>query len=194
MDRVGWPVAFVICGGGLMFLGGLWWLLSADDPASHPATNAAERELVAQDITPTRTRATPREVARLFLNRSLVMLTLSYGAVGYVQYMFFYWVEYYFRKVLKLSPEASREAAFVITIAMAVGMAVGGVISDGVCRRLGHRWGCRLVAFVGMGLGAGILLARHFDRATRNSSLVVFLWRSVQLVCAKAFFGRRRRP
>jgi MFS family permease len=37
---------------------------------------------------------------------------------------------------------------------MAAGMALGGLTSDFVCRRLGHRWGCRLMAFVGMGLSA----------------------------------------
>jgi ACS family D-galactonate transporter-like MFS transporter len=158
MDRFGWPVAFVVCGGSLMLFALLWWLLSADDAASHRATNAAERELVAQQIITARSRTTLCDVRSLFLNRSLVLLTLSYGAVGYVQYLFFYWIEYYFSKELRVAPAASREAVFVITMAMAVGMALGGWISDGLCRRLGHRWGCRLMAFVGMGLGAAFSL------------------------------------
>jgi len=88
-----------------------------------------------------------------------VLLTLSYGAVGYVQYMFFYWIEYYFNKVLHLSPAASREAAFVATMAMAVGMACGGWVSDRLCRALGHVRGCRVMAILGMGLSAGFALA-----------------------------------
>ena len=42
------------------------------------------------------------DVLGLFRNRSLVLLTLSYGAYSYVQYLYFYWIEYYFGKVLKL--------------------------------------------------------------------------------------------
>ena len=107
---------------------------------------------------PPRTRATLREVLGLFRNRSLVLLTLSYGALSYVQYMFFYWIEYYFSKVLHLPDSESRQAAFVITLSMAVGMAAGGWASDRSCRWLGHRWGCRVMALAGMGLSAGFSL------------------------------------
>ena len=34
------------------------------------------------------------------LNRSLVLLTLSYAAVSYFQYLFFYWMQFYFDNVL----------------------------------------------------------------------------------------------
>jgi MFS family permease len=107
---------------------------------------------------PTRATATAGDVLALFGNRSLVLLTLSYGAYSYVQYLFFYWIQYYFGKVLELPTEASREATFTITMAMAVGMAVGGWTADRVCARLGHRAGRRLVAFAGMGLCAAFSL------------------------------------
>jgi ACS family D-galactonate transporter-like MFS transporter len=158
IDHIGWPVAFVGCGVTLMLFAALWWMLSADDPASHRWTNAAERDLVAHESSPARARTTLREVLRLFTNRSLVLLTLSYGAVGYIQYLFFYWIEYYFSKVLKVEPEASRWSTFAILTAMAVGMALGGWVSDALCRRLGQRWGCRLIALTGMGLCAAFSL------------------------------------
>ena len=82
------------------------------------------------DPAPAPTRATLGEALALFRNRSLVLLTLSYGALSYVQYMFFYWIEYYFGKVLNLPSSESRQAAFTVTIAMAVGMAGGGWVSD----------------------------------------------------------------
>ncbi len=159
MDRVGWPSAFIIAGTTLMLFALLWYALAADDPASHPWSNAAERELVAgAGSTPARTRATFREVLGLFHNRSLVLATLSYGALSYVQYMFFYWIEYYFGKVLQLPDSESRRAAFTVTIAMAVGMAAGGWVSDRLCRWLGFRRGCQMMAITGMGLSAGFSL------------------------------------
>jgi MFS family permease len=159
MDRVGWPSAFVIAGTTLVIFALLWYALAADDPAGHRWANHAERELVAGGGTaPPRTRATLREALALFRNRSLVLATLSYGALGYVQYMFFYWIEYYFSKVLRLPDSESRQAAFVVTMAMAVGMAVGGRVADGLCRGLGFAAGCRVVALGGMGLSAGFCL------------------------------------
>src|SRR5262249_13146848 len=156
MDRVGWPSAFVIAGMTLVVFALLWYALAADDPAGHRWTNHAERELVAEGGTaPPRTNATLREALALFRNRSLVLATLSYGALGYVQYMFFYWIEYYFSKVLRLPDSESRQAAFVVTMAMAVGMAVGGWVADGLCRWLGFARGCRVMALGGMGLSAG---------------------------------------
>jgi ACS family D-galactonate transporter-like MFS transporter len=156
MDQVGWPTAFVIAGTTLMAFALLWYALAADSPVNHRWANAAERELVAEGGTaPARTRATFREALGLFRNRSLVLLTLSYGTLSYMQYMFFYWIEYYFGEVLKLPKSESREAAFTVTITMAIGMAGGGWVSDVLCRQLGVRWGARSIAIFGMGLSAG---------------------------------------
>jgi sugar phosphate permease len=159
MDRFGWPGAFVVAGSTLMAFALLWYALAADSPADHPGANAAERELVAgAGGAPARTRATAREALALLGNRSLVLLALSYGALSYLQYMFFYWVEYYFGEVLKLPAAESRRAAFVVTLAMAAGMALGGYVSDALCRGLGFRWGSRSIASAGMGLSAGFSL------------------------------------
>jgi MFS transporter, ACS family, D-galactonate transporter len=163
MDRLDWPSAFVVSGATLAIFGIVWCSLSADDPASHRWANPASQEqldytdqeqLDYADYEPARTRASLLDFVRLLSNRSLLLLTLSYGAVGYVQYMFFYWVEYYFGKVLNLPDSESREAAFIITISMAIGMAAGGWVSDQISRRLGQRWGWRSMALASMGLCA----------------------------------------
>jgi MFS family permease len=159
MDGLDWPLAFVVAGGALFLVGLMWAVLAADDPAGHRWANDAERELVAADgRIPPRSTATVRDVLALFGNRSLVLLTLSYGAYSYVQYLFFYWIEYYLKNTLKLPQEDSREATFTITMAMAVGMAVGGWSADRLGGWLGHRAGRRLLAVAGMGLCAAFSL------------------------------------
>jgi MFS transporter, ACS family, D-galactonate transporter len=159
MDKLDWPLAFVVSGAALLLMGLVWSVLAADDPAGHPGTNAAERELVAaEQRVPPRSVATMREILGLFRNRSLVLLTLSYGAYSYVQYLYFYWIEYYFKNSLSMPGEKSREAAFTITMAMAVGMAFGGWGADRLGGWLGHGAGRRLVAFTGMGLCAALSL------------------------------------
>ncbi len=159
MDGVGWPAAFVVCGAALALLGVGWYALAADSPADHPRTNAAERELVAAGGAPSpRARATLAEAAALLRNRSLVLLTLSYGALGYIQYLFFYWIEFYFGTELKLPESESRRAAFIVMMASAVGMLLGGRVADRLGRALGPRAGNRVVAVTGMSLSAGFSL------------------------------------
>lgn len=172
IDRFDWPQAFMIGGAALACVGLAWYFLSADSPHSHRWSNAAERELVAGDQqAPSRVKATLGDIVRLFANRSLVLLTLSYGALGYVQYLFFYWMEYYFGKVLNLSPDDSRDNSFVVTMAMAVGMACGGVVADQLCGWLGQRRGAQIVA------GGGMMLCAVFGLlgiTVSDSALVTF--------------------
>jgi sugar phosphate permease len=159
MDCVDWQWAFVISGTTLMLFALIWYALSADAPAEHHWPNPEEQQLVSDGTTTTpRSRATLQQSLRLLGNRSLVLLTLSYGALGYVQYMFFYWIEYYFSRELKLPVSESRQAAFTVTMAMVVGMAGGGWVSDRLCHWFGHCWGCRMIALIGMGLSAGFSL------------------------------------
>lgn len=155
MDQIGWPAAFIVSGSTLAVFAVAWLFLSADDVLGHRWTNAAERRLVTSNrITPARSVASVRDLLRLFGNHGLLWLTLSYAAVSYFQYLFFYWIERYFSKELQLPDAQSRRAAFTVTIAMAVGMACGGWCSDHLCRRFGHLTGCRMMALFGMGMSA----------------------------------------
>jgi MFS family permease len=93
----------------------------------------------------------------LLRNRSLVLLTISYAAVGYFEYLFYFWIRHYFDKVLELDKEDSRLAATVANLAMAVGMFLGGWLSDLAMRRYGYRIGRALVPVVGLTASAGLL-------------------------------------
>ena len=155
MDHVGWPLAFVVCGMVMMVFAVIWFLLSTDDLHSHPWANSAEKSLLAgQAPTSLRNKFDINDFLGLFCNRMLVLLTLSYAALSYFQYLFFYWINFYFETKLMLPEQASRTATFTVTIAMAIGMAVGGFATDELCRVLGRRWGCRLMAMFGMSMSA----------------------------------------
>ena len=85
-------------------------------------------------------------------NRSLLLLTLSYAAVNYFQYMFFYWSEYYF-KVRGLGANDSRLYSSLLTLTMGVGMVSGGWLTDWVRQRFRHGRGLVLVPVGGLLLG-----------------------------------------
>lgn len=183
MDRLDWPLAFVISGSAMMLFAILWFVLSTDHAVDHPRANDSEKSLIESGRPEGETRsattgspvakATVGDFLRLFSNRGLVLLTISYAALSYFQYLFFYWIEFYFGKELKLPDVESRQAAFTVTIAMAFGMAFGGVLTDRLCRSLGHRWGCRCIAFVAMGLSS---IFAWFGVAATDPTHVVWLF------------------
>jgi MFS family permease len=93
----------------------------------------------------------------LLRNRSLVLLTVSYAAVGYFEYLFFFWMDYYFKEKLGLPDEVRRVYAGIPILAMASGMVAGGWLSDWMVRLYGYRTGRALVPVVGM-LGGALFL------------------------------------
>ncbi len=151
MDLLDWPAAFMISGGAMMAFSVVWFLFATDDAAGHPRANAAEKRLVAlMSVPPSGTRASPGDFVSLFRNRALLLLASSYAAYSYFQYLFFYWIDFYFGKELKLPDDESRRATFIVMIAMAAGMAAGGLLTDHLSRRIGVRSSCRSIAMCGM--------------------------------------------
>src|SRR4029077_18412512 len=91
----------------------------------------------------------------LLHNRSLVCLTLSYAAVGYFEYLFNFWMHYYFKEILHL--EESRYYAGILFLAQAAGMAGGGWLSGWAQRLYGLRLGRGLAPAGGGRRSAGFL-------------------------------------
>ncbi len=147
IDWVEWPRAFLLTGGLTLGLATLWWWVGRD----HPDTNLpVEASASAQPTAPT--SALPLDL------RSLVLLTLSYAAVGYFQYLFFYWLHYYFDEILHLEKVQSRFYAGLPNLAMAFGMPVGGWLQGQWESRFGDARRHWLPA-LGMGASAACLLA-----------------------------------
>ena len=163
MEQLGWPMAFALCGLTIVLFAISWHVATA----GFAETGSTEH------------RPTLAEMLGLLKNRSLVLLALSYGTIGYVQYLFFYWIEYYFNNELKVAPEASRTSSMIIALAMAAGMLFGGIVSDALCRAIGRAWGCRLMAVLGMSLGGAFSL---LGLGTADADIVTF-WFSLSFAC-----------
>ncbi len=155
IDRFGWPMAFLISGSATAVLALVWAVYARDRPALHSGVSPTELALVTQDAgaaTPPPGDAEPWW--KLLKNRNLALLTGSYAAIGYVEYLFFYWMEHYFKDVLHLSTPMSRTYSMIASLAMAAGMAAGGWIADWCQARMGVRRGRPVVPVVGMLVGA----------------------------------------
>ncbi|OAI42239.1 hypothetical protein AYO40_01905 [Planctomycetaceae bacterium SCGC AG-212-D15] len=158
MDRIGWPWAFIVCGIATALLAGFWLDYAADRPGEHPSVNRAEQELIeASEPWPDEPRNESRELPSLFSNRSLMLLTISYGAINYFEYLFFYWMQYYFEKVLGVSKDDGRTYSTILTLAMAGGIFAGGWLADRLQRRFGPRLGRGIVPVAGLFASAAFL-------------------------------------
>ena len=169
MDTLGWPWAFVASGGVLFAFGVLWKLVASPSlPAPQPSASAVTAE------------ADSRAAWMLLGESSLWLLSLSYAAYSYLQYLFFYWLDYYFKSVLKVSNADSRQASFYIFLAMGAGMVIGGLGTGAMCKRFGTNGGRRCMVMTGLLLGA--LFARLGVRMDDYFNVTVCLAMSMALL------------
>lgn len=167
MDQVGWPNAFLVAGLATFLLAVVWTVYATDLPGQHRSANSRELALIEGDgpAGTTLVDAPPRSPSGLddpderggrdglfamLGNRSLILLTLSYATASYFQYLFFYWMQYYFDTVMKLGTADGRFYATITTVAMAVGMVCGGWPADRARIRFGPRRGRAIVPVCGM--------------------------------------------
>ncbi len=148
MDWLTWQWAFVASGAMLIAYSLLWRRMA-------PSSLVQSQQTVSVRVTASATDEPDSPTTwPLLRQRNLWLLTLSYAAYGYFQYLFFYWMGYYFKEVLEVPDVEARWASFWIMLAMGSGMAIGGRSTDAVCGMLGTMRGRRVIVLTGMGLGA----------------------------------------
>jgi MFS family permease len=140
-----WPTAFLIMGGATALVGLIWTAGARDRPSAGESPHAFG-DLIS-----------PAAWVELVRRPGLLLLTLSYGAVGYYQYMLFYWMSYYFKTVLELPTERSHFYAAIPPLAMALGMPFGGWLADRVEHARRTPVSRRIVPMLGASIGAVLL-------------------------------------
>lgn len=177
IDLFQWPAAFLICGMTLVAYGLAWQWLAAPvlphRPHSPPTPGSASTPSIDWD---------------LLRRPHLWLVTLSYAAYGYFQYLFFYWMGYYFEKVLQVGTAESRQSTFIILMAQGVGMAAGGWSTDVLCRRFGSTLGRRLIVMTGMGLGALFALGAVFLETRQEVTVALALSMAALGICEGVFW------
>ena len=199
IDLVDWQRAFLISGACTALLTVVWAVFATDHPWQHRRVNDSEREFItgpaAEDAPKSDQTTQPRQASEilsglgpLLRNRNVILLTLSYAAVGYFQYLFFYWMHYYFDEILRMGKTESRLYAGLPNLAMAVAMPLGGWLTGYAQRMLGYSRGRTLVPRTSMLVSAGLLLLGIFATDT----FWIVLWFTLSLgvlgLCEGAFW------
>jgi ACS family D-galactonate transporter-like MFS transporter len=187
MDTITWQWAFVVSGVAL-FIYGLFWRSAAapvfvTEAVSAPIQN--DPSFVPEKLVP---ESKGRTVLALLAEPSLWLTTLSYAAYGYFQYLFFYWMSFYFKDVLEVSKEQSRYCSMYITLAMGVGMIVGGFAADVASRMFGTLHGRRGVVIMAMCLAGAFGMAGVMQSDYRMVTLFLALAMGVLGMCEGVFW------
>jgi MFS family permease len=75
----------------------------------------------------------------------VILLALGYGTVSYFEYIFFYWIYYYFREIRRMSQSETSTYTTVIFLAWVVMTPLGGWLSDRLIRTFGKKTGRPIV-------------------------------------------------
>ena len=148
LGRFEWRTAFLLAAIAPAILAAVWLWFAQDVPPGGEQISKASAE--------------PRQSTpwlALFADRNLMLLTYAYGALGYFQYIFFYWMYYYFGQVLHLGESASARYAAIMFLVEGAIMPLGGLVSDRLARAYGPQFGRRWVPIAGLTLGAVLTCA-----------------------------------
>jgi ACS family glucarate transporter-like MFS transporter len=152
----GWQTSFQLAAAATLVLSLLWLWLAQDRPPIPPVEpdSPATGPL---DATPAATEVFP--LWQLLKNRNLGILTAGYFCLNYFEYIFFYWIYYYFGEIRKMGSEESGVYTTIMMVTMAVMTPFGGWVSDRLVSRFGKTAGLRAVPIAGLGLSAILLYA-----------------------------------
>jgi sugar phosphate permease len=171
----GWALPFLVLAGLGLFWCFVFWLWFRDRPADMPGVNAAERALL-ESGRPTAVRPAPIPWSRFLTSRNVWALCLMYGFLGFSGNFITNWLPSYLKHHRHLTDEATYWLSAMPLAFGIVSCLAGGVVSDWLVRRLGRRWGRRLVGCVVLSLAAAATLSPIWVKETWLLGLAFSAW------------------
>jgi ACS family glucarate transporter-like MFS transporter len=177
MLHYGWRASFWFCAVIGLVVGLVWYISARDTPAEHSSVSASELSLIHSGIpSATAGPAGGRQLVSwktVFKSKEVLAITISYFSFGYVAWIFFSWFYTYLAQVRGLNLKASAGYAMLPFLAMSVGCALGGMISDRLTRAHGPRIGRCYLASVVIALAAVFLVFGAEVESARLASVVL---------------------
>ena len=176
IDHFDWPIAFLISASATLAVALVWTIRTRQ--WQRPISAYVGRASVRADLS---------SLLRVVRRRSVIFVTLSYTAFGYFQYLFFYWIEYYFKTIQRQESGVSRGYSTMITLAMGAGMVCGGWLTDRVPRSLSRRVRMFFVPTIGM-IASGAVFEMGVFAPRPQATLVAFVIAAALLGMCEAGF------
>lgn len=170
----------------------VWYWLVRDSPKAHPWTSKKELATIEAGLPARAKESEARQTApwmAILRNRSMMAMTFSYFAFGYVAWIFFTWFFTYLSRVRGLDLKSSSFFSMLPFIAMAGCSTMGGWIADILTKRYGKRVGRCGVALVGIGLAAVLVALATQVESAQLASLVLASGAGALYLAQSAFWA-----
>jgi len=198
IDAWGWRWMFAIFGVvGFVWVGAfLAWF--RDDPAAHPAVNAAELEVIRDNRTAFEAHHEPLPWRQALSHPAIWLLILLMNCAAFVTYFFYTWYPTYLQEARQVDPRPAGWLTGLVLAMSAVGMFAGGFAADSIRRRSRNPVRPRRVYCAAVYLCAAVLLlaSKWTDHAVGSavlaaaSCLAFFLQQSFWWLCAIEVSGK----
>lgn len=157
MVTLGWRQSFLVTAILAFVVACLWWWYGRDQPNDHPGISEQEARLIAAKRGAANSSWTSTSWFSLLRNRSIVLLSVSYVAEGYVLFMFVFWFYLYLVEVRGFSVLGGGMFASLPWVVSLFLTPAGGAMADYFARRIGQLRGCRIVVMGGW-IACGIFI------------------------------------
>ena len=137
----GWRASFWFCAVIGCVAGLIWYVIARDRPEEHRFVSSTELEHIRSGLGEPAVKSPDIPWRRIFTNREVWALTVSYFTFGYVVWIFFSWFFIYLAEVRGLNLKTSALYSMLPFIAMTLCCLAGGVINDTIVKRIGLRAG-----------------------------------------------------
>ncbi|HUE14484.1 MAG TPA: MFS transporter [Planctomycetaceae bacterium] len=186
IDGFSWPGAFLVTGWITLAVALSWTWGTRDLP---PSVESFKANSSGPHGPTNPLPSSPAESAgNVLLRPGVICLAFSYAALGYFQYLFFYWIQYYIGTVQHLGADVSRRYSTIITLAMGLGMIFGGWLADRVSRHSSDLSRRRLVPGLGM-VASGVVFELGLLSADSRIMITTFILSAGLLgMCEAAFW------
>jgi ACS family glucarate transporter-like MFS transporter len=190
MLHYGWRSSFWLCAVIGLVAGAVWYLAARDRPEEHRSVSASELAHIETGVSVNLGSREQKELvpwSTILKSREVLAVTFSYFTFGYVAWIFFSWFFIYLAQVRHMNLKASAYYASLPFLAMALGCAVGGLISDWLARKYGSRVGRSYLAAAVI-LLAGVFLALGAEVDSARLASVVLAGGAGALYLAQSSF------
>ena len=156
---IGWQAALLLTSAPLAALTLFWYARARDFPADDARVSREELDQLQPAETASSAFPSASRVRALLVDRSLLLLTVSYLVMNFVFYFLTFWSFLYFRQERHFSSIDSGWLAAAPFIAAGAGAALGGSACDALRKRLGERWGFRAAPLLALPVSGFALVA-----------------------------------
>jgi MFS family permease len=174
LGATSWRVAFALFGSVGLAWAAAWWRWFRDDPRAHPAMGPAELALIAAGGA----EARPHEHVAwrvLWRSRALRALCAMYFCAIYGWYFYLTWLPTYLLRARGFDLRHAGWLAALPLLSIALGVFLGGWLSDRLAAHLGARRGRRLCGVVGLPCAALAVLGGITTSDATTSALLLAL-------------------